>query len=802
MKHLNKHISTVVTRYPLPILFASFLVSVAAIYFAFSNFSLKVVLEEMLPAARYNVQLYERFGKQFGGANTTLIAIEVQDGTIYDHAFLEKYAKVTDEVYFHPDAIRSLVQSLALRKTKAVSGSAGQVKIEAIMWPDIPNTAQDMETLRRNAKSQFEGFLVSGDEKAAVIIADFKDQTDYEKLLGFFGDLRGKYEDGNTRIYIAGRPALLGYIYAKIPEMLLIFALSILSIMAIVYLYFRSWIGVVVPALTATIATVWGFGIMGAWHYNLDPLLVLLPFFVFATKFSHSVQFTSRVLECLKPGTARELSMREAVQQGLESLLFPSTAAIVTDAAGFGVLYFIGIPSIKALALICTVWLLTITPSLLFSAAALCLMPKPKSFRIGFARLDWVWYDVLRIDKRRWAIVIGGLLVLGAALVGEQRLTIGDARGSPILWPDSRYNMDVDAINKRFTRLGTDQMQVYVEGDADTMLDSAVYQRMEALERHIYEHVPEVAGAQSLVPIIKRVNGVLYEGDPSYEIIPDSPAEIGFDIYLFRSRGEPGDFSAYTDNEWRTGNMSFFTSEHSGPLVDRLIGVARTFLDAQPALPHEAKFLAAGGQLGIVQSINEEIRYSSPIVLDSIMAVILTLVLLSYRSFFTAAILVFGLMTAHYTTFAFMAAKGIGLSINTLPLAAIGIGRGVDYGIYMIDRIREEYPHERDAFRAVSRAFLTSGSAIFVTAMTMIVPLIPWYLFSTMRFQAEMGLLLSIILFMNMLAALVLVPAAIMVFKPKSLLRLARGEPKGPSGGACAVVPVAADQRGGKKRYA
>lgn len=196
-----------------------------------------------------------------------------------------------------------------------------------------------------------------------------------------------------------------------------------------------------------------------------------------------------------------------------------------------------------------------------------------------------------------------------------------------------------------------------------------------------------------------------------------------------------------------------------------------------------------GGQIGITKAVNDEIRASNTNVMLAIAGVIAVSVFILYRSVAVSLVLIVSLATANFITYAFMAFKGIGLSLNTLPLTALGIGLGVDYGIYMLDRIREEARRGVGNFEAVRRAIQTSGNAIFVTAMTMVLPLIPWFLFSTLRFQAEMGLLLGMVLFLNMIGALVFVPAAVLYLKPKTIF----GNPKvknnnlGPVGGTGAV---------------
>jgi len=739
------------------------------VYFAYTGLSLNVVLEEMLPAGARNVELFQRFGAQFGGANTTLIEVKNEQGSIYSLEFLEKYKEIAEEVYYNPDTQRHLSQSLVLRKTKAISGGGGKVEVTAVLWPDLPRDDASMEQFRRTVNNQYRGFLVSNDESSAMVIVDFKDDIDFEKTLEFFQDLRAKYEGDDLSMQVVGRPILLGYIYQSLDSVLYIMLASLLIIAVVLYLYFRTWVGVFVPMFTASIATIWGLGAMGFAGYNLDPLLILLPAFIFAIVLSHGVQLTTRILDHLSDEDVRPENCVDITERGLKGVLLPSTGAIVTDAAGFGVLGLVAIPSIQGLAIICGAWLLSIAPALILASATMCLLPPPKSHRTGSALLNKVWTSVVNVEDHKYVVIGIATLILVGGLFYSTNLTVGDTKGSAILWPESRFNADSESINSRFSFLGSDVMQVYIEGDKDTMLDPQVYHQTEALDRYMYEHMSEVRPAQSLVPIIKLVNSVLYEGDPSYELLPDSKEEIGFDIYMYRSRGEPGDFAAYTNKDWEIGNLSFYLQDHSMPTIAKLTRHLEDFFGNDVNIVSEADFLYSGGQVGIVEALNEEITASNQKIMIAITLVILVCVFLLYRSVTVALVLIFSLAMANALTYAFMAWKEVGLNVSTLPLAALGVGLGVDYGIYMLDRIKEEYKLCGAVVESMHRALMTSGNAIVITALTMVLPLVPWVFMSPLRFQSEMSMLLGMVLMMNMLGSLLFVPAALAAIKPNAI---------------------------------
>ena len=757
-----KTIADAVIQYRTIILIIAIVITSIAGYFAITGVTLRASLNEMLPSNHENVKLYEEFSDKFGGVNTVLVMVENINGTVYDKEFLEIYKKISDTFYFHDANRKALFEAVNLRKTRAASGAQGQILINPIMWPNLPKTDAEMETFRLLIRGQFSGYLISLDEKSLMIASEFKNDVDTAALVEFVENIRAEYEDGTVKISVVGRPILLGQVKKELPKMISIFAVSVLVISIFLYLFFRTWVGVIVPMVVAFSVTVVGFGVIGFTGYNMDPLLLLLPFFVFATVLSHSVQFVSRVFDELAEGN----KMKEAVRIGLERLLFPSTAAVITSAAGFTVLALVAIPSIQLLAVICTIWLLTLTPGIIGAAAFMSFLKKPKKYKTTLPFQPFL-AKVFGEKMSRNVFLPSFIILLFGGFIVSQDLKIGDAVGSPILWPDSRYNKDVGSINSNYDRIGTDVLQAYFSGEEEIMLNPDLYHQSEAFDRYIYERVLPATPASSLTPIIKNINMVLWEGDPSYQLLPDTTAEVGFNIYMFRSNGEPGDFAAYTNPEWNIGKLSIFTSEHSSETVNELMKSANEFVDNYSFKEGEPVIQFAGGQIGLIKATNDEIEVKENRLLIAIMIIIIFNLIWLYRSVKLGVIITFVLATSHFMTMSVMTLLDVGMNLNTLPLAALGLGRGVDYSIYMADRMRDEMQNGLNFSEAASRAFNTSGIAIIVTAMTMILPLLSWNFLSPIRFQAEMGLLLAIILAFNMLGALTIVPAAIKILKPK-----------------------------------
>ncbi len=179
-----------------------------------------------------------------------------------------------------------------------------------------------------------------------------------------------------------------------------------------------------------------------------------------------------------------------------------------------------------------------------------------------------------------------------------------------------------------------------------------------------------------------------------------------------------------------------------------------------------AEFVLAGGIMGVYAAVNEEVERGHVANIVLIFLICWTFVAVSYRSPSSGLILVFSLAVATMGSLAYMALRETGLTIQTLPVQSVGVGIGVDYSLYVTDRIKQEYVWCGDLDEAIRRAIRTTGMAVSFTATTLIAGIVVWS-FSNLRFQAEMAQLLSILMGMNMLGAVFLVPACVSILRPK-----------------------------------
>jgi predicted RND superfamily exporter protein len=230
--------------------------------------------------------------------------------------------------------------------------------------------------------------------------------------------------------------------------------------------------------------------------------------------------------------------------------------------------------------------------------------------------------------------------------------------------------------------------------------------------------------------------------------------------------------------EWSDGDVDYWwESEKYGiravALQTRnLIVQDRKAVDSEPKYQSTSswtrgvQFVMAGGIMGILAAINDEVERCHVANITLIFAVIFVLHSLTYQSMASGGIIFLQIATATMISLAYMAIRGIGLNINTLPVQSVGVGIGVDYAIYIVDRIRQEVADTADIDEAVRRAVRTTGMAVTFTATTVAGGIVLWS-FSHLRFQAEMAYLLVMLMILNMLGAITVVPAFYSILRPR-----------------------------------
>lgn len=582
-------------------------------------------------------------------------------------------------------------------------------------------------------------------------------------------------------ISVAGEPRLYGWVYEYADEAKWIFLVTTILTWILLYLYFHDWRGALRPTITGVISAIWGLGFINLIGLPFDPLALVIPFFITARAVSHSVQMHDRYYEEFeKSGWDKE----KAIVGAFAELFVPTLSGILTDAVGILAILLVPILMLQKLAISASFWILAITVSeLLLNPIVYHYLKAPEKETVlnrekgWFRNLIFSITDVILSKTGRVATLGAWVLLTVVSIYFLKDLTIGDpTAASPLLWQDSPYNVSHTNIQEKFG--GVEPLIVVAEGyDKDAMKDPEVLRTMEKFQRHL-ERDPDVGYSFSLADILRAVNMVFHELEPKWGVIPSDWIDVGGLFFVFFSGSPPSETAKYVTPDYSTAHVTFYAKNHQGDNIRRIIERARQFIKENPM--KKAEFKLAGGLIGVLAAGNEEILKNDLLMNFLGFFTMYVIILFTYRSWMAGIYMLLPLFLSNIAINAYMAVQGIGINISTLPVVTVGVGFGIDYGLYIVSRIIEEFQKSGDMDFSVREAVSTSGKAVTFTAVTMVLGTLVWW-FSNIRFDAEMGLLLALWMLVSFIASMTLMPVLFAVFRPGFILREA---PKAPEAAA------------------
>ncbi len=751
---------------------------IISLFFAYQlkNLSFQTNLGDFYPLKHPYLKIQNKLTKIFGGLNQVSIAIEVKDGTILNRATLEKVWKITNQLYLTEGINAGRVVSLSARKVKHVEANEEGFSSEWLMH-DPPKSEGEIRILKERIVRNplVYGPLVSGDFKATLIQADFESEVTTRKIFQILQGIKKQYEDANHNIYLSGQPLLQGWLDFYLPRMAKLFPFTLLVMSLVLYNAFKSKRGVLLPLLSAFMATLWGLGLTAFFGYKITPSTVLAPFLVFALGVSHSVQFIKLYYEYID---RHKHNSKAAAIEITHSLFIPAFTGLLTDGIGPFTLLAVPLGMVRGLAIAIGFGVL----SIFFST--IILVPNLLSFMQPPKRLEVIkeekttltnrilgYFAKLAINKKsRWMVIVIFFILTGIAILGAKQLEVGDKKpGTSLLYSNSLYNQAEKFISKNFAT--SDPYYILVEGkDQDALLSTEVLKEMDGLQRYLEKDIQGVGRTLSLVEYIKGMNMLMFEGRREEFRIPDDDRTIAEYLFLYSLTGFPGDFDPVVNYNYQYANIKVDLKDHKASNINEVIKKTDNWIKAN----HKDKnvdFYYAGGNIGMLAAVNQIVATMLPVnSLQTSFLVFLCLVF-AYGSLVSGWLLIIPLIFRTLLVFGILGFLKVGLTAEMIPMVALGIGFGDDFGIYIVSRVKEELKKGGGLLKdAIVEAMSTSGKAVFFTGLSLTIGIATW-MFSPILMQARLGALLGFFIFFNAIGTLVVLPSMIMTVKPKFLNR-------------------------------
>ncbi len=790
-----------------PLVLLVFLLGTVAMGFYMSQLRVDAGFMKQLPLEHEFMQTFLDYEREFGGANRVMVALQSRDGDMFTPEFFADFEQVSNRVFFIPGVDRASVRSIFTPNVRFVEvvedGFAGGNVIPA----DFSPSPEMFERVRSNiVKSGEVGRLVAEDFSGAMVWANLLERDpstgetlDYQDVAHRLESIRTEFENEQHSVHIIGFAKIVGDIADGARGVVAYFGVAFLITALLLYWYSGSVWLTVLPLACSTVAVIWQLGILSLLGFGIDPMNILTPFLVFAIGVSHGVQMISGwsaekffgghsaaglaqsgiPLEDVKP-----LSSLDAAKATFARLLAPGSIALISDTIGFLTILLINIRIIQELAITASIGVaviiftnLLLLPILLSYVRLHREDHKRRKQYEAAQKPSIIWNAIASFTRPRVALVaiIAGVGLFAFAWIQSQNLQIGDSQpGVPELREDARYNQDARLIAEKFS-LGTDLISVIAETVPEACTES--YAVMEAIDRFSWQmyNVEGVQQVVSLPMVAKQVNAGWNEGNLRWKVLPRNN-------FIMRQNLQNIDTdTGLLNRDCSAMPVMMFTEDHRAETIIRVVNRVRELRDEiyvedlldftgpgevvegllrQEGEPCEEclKFRLATGNVGVMAATNEVVEAAQTPMLLYVYSAIIILCLITFRSIMGTLCIVLPLVLVSYLAYTLMAWMGIGLKVNTLPVVALGVGIGVDYGIYIFSRMRSFMQEGLTLDEAYMRTLRLTGKAVFFTALTLAVGVGTW-LFSDLQFQADMGVLLAFMFIFNMIGAMLLLPA-------------------------------------------
>ena len=717
---------------------------------------------KQLPTEHDYITTFKKYQIQFGGANRIVIALTPRTGDIFTPDFFKTLKAVTDETYFIPGVDRSLVSSIFTPNVRYIEIVEDGLQGGSVIPVEFQPTPAGFERVRQNIiKSGRVGQLVANDYSGAIVIASLLEidpqtgqRLDYTKVAtALEANIRAKYQTAGISVHIIGFAKVVGDVTDGARGVLLFFGVAIVISAGLLWYFSQSVILTVLPLLTSFCAVIWQLGLLNLLGFGIDPMSILVPFLVFAIALSHATQ----MLRSFRYELLFGKNEYEASRASFSNLFIPGTVAILTDTVGFLTIYLVKVPVIQELAITASlgVTLIILTDRFLLPVLMSYTTMKPTFRRkVNFRRfaLQPTWRRLQRftMGKRSSLVIIAvslGLWVFGFSKAKEVK--IGDMHaGVPELRQQSRYNRDTAVITSKFG-IGADTITALAETKPNGVIDHAV---MAQIDRFAWQmrNVDGVQSTLALTDYARTINAGWNEGSLKWRIIPRNPQALAQAVSPVETS------SGLLNNDGSVIPVMIYLRDHKAETIKRVVAAVKEYRAANTS--DLVQFQLATGNVGVMAATNEVVEAAQFPMLIWVFGAIIVLCLISFRSWRATVCVVLPLLVVSDLAYALMVYLEIGLKTSTLPVVALGVGIGVDYGIYLCSSVLEKIRSGQTIEDALCISFATMGTSVVFTGFALSIGVGTWA-FSALKFQADMGILLSFMFLVNMLGAMLLMPA-------------------------------------------
>jgi len=732
--------------------------------------------ERMMPDSHEYIRNYQDNKAELAAlGNTVRVMVENRNGTIFDPDYLQTLADINDRINLETGVDRAWMSSLWMPTVRWIEINETGLEGGTVMPADYDRSEEKLQELKNNIiRANLIGNLVSYDMRSSMIVVPLMDKVaetgeplDYRKFARFLDEIRAEYEnpaDGMTspqvRVRVIGFAKLVGDLITGLAQVMQFFAVAVLIAALIVFAYTRCLRSTCLLLVTSFCSVIWLLGIMQLAGWEIDPYSILVPFLVFAIGMSHGAQKMNGIMQDVGRGVPRYIAARFTFRR----LFIAGLTALLANVFGFAILMVIDIPVIRDLAITTSIGVCVLIFSQLLMVPVMLsfigVSPKAAARSVRsdagegeqggvFKAISTLLVKCTTPVRARNLVIAAVIIGLGAFIV-RGNLQVGDLdAGAPELRPESRYNQDIAFFNQSFGR-STDQFAIIVKTAQDECSAFETLTEMDRLTR-VLENLPGVQSVTSLSSAIRFVNSSYGEANPKWRSIPRDPM-----VSAQAASVAVQQLPELSNAACSVSPVIAYLEDHRAATLQRVVDTVEAF--AREHNTEGRQFLLAAGTAGIEAATNIVVRQASLRVLLLLYASVVVLCLIAFRSWRAVLVALVPLVITSLLCEALMVMLGIGMKVATLPVIALGVGAGVDYALYLLSVQLNLQRRGASLAEAYSGALMFTGRIVALVGFTLATGVLTW-IFSPIKFQVDMGILLTFMFLWNMCGALILIPA-------------------------------------------
>ena len=728
-----------------------------------SNLKFDYDFEKFFPAEDVDADFFYEHREKFEFDNNfVLVGIENTQG-VFQKDFLLRLDSLTKSFQQNLPYLAG-VRSITNQEEVFFYQGGGSSTKPYVNFYNFSDTHQQDSSLRADSIRLFNSkelvnTLISSDSKSVCVFIKHENDLSREKSDELVSELRSVLAEFNfDEIHLAGTAVGQQYYIQKMnKELLLFMGLSAILVILFLFIAFRSGWGIVLPQVVILSSMIWILGGMGFFSSPMNILLTTLPSIMFVVAMSDVIHLVSRYMDALRD----QLTKFEAIKTTIKEVGFSTFLTSVTTSVGFFSLYFINVQPVKMFGLIIGIGvLLAFVLSILMLPILFYYFPSPK---IITKTKESIWFRLLPgffewVVGHKKTIWIGSLAFILAAGFGMSMLTSDN-----LIMDDIK---DSDPVKKDFAYFDTHyggyrpfELAITLKDTSINVWSKGVLSEIEQVENYL-EDTFGLELKTSLVQTLKVLNRSSHLGNKDHFKLPEKKKDLrkfrrvlkitnqGALLKLFLDSTETitriqGTIPDKGNNfvSAKTNLFKEFVSNRNFEFIDVRVTGSAYLLDKNIRYLSDSLIYGLLVSIGIVSLI-------MGFVFRSIRMVIISIVPNTIPLIFIAAV---------------MGYMGIEVKTSTSIIFTIAFGIAVDDTIHLLGKFKFELMKGKSVRDALKHAYIVTGKAMILTTLVLCSGFL-LLLFSTFMGTFNMGLLLSMTLFIALIMDLTLLPLLILTF--------------------------------------